>query len=254
MRHGVYFLHDGNIIIRVEDSVFRIHRYFLTRESQHFRSLFNVPYRDPPGTSEANPVVLDDVTSEAFADFLWIFYNDKYSIYTATPEKWQRILALAQKWKFGQVEELCVRELEKLTIPAVEKIKIYQDFSLNPELLYDSYVELITRPEPLELEEGMRLEPLTSLKIARARELRIARVLGPDRATSLFGPAALQSQEPETRSVIRDVFELQGPAPAPPTATAEQNPASDDHVDEVPPTRRQPRRGGSRGTASDIFR
>ncbi|KAH9177503.1 hypothetical protein EDB89DRAFT_2194672 [Lactarius sanguifluus] len=119
----------------------------------------------------------------------------------------------------GRVVEsvtLCVRELEKLPIPPVEKIKIYQDFNLNPEYLYDSYVALITRPEPLELDEGKKLELLTSLKIARARELRLARVLGPDGAASLFDPAALQLQEPETRSVIRDVFELQGPAPAPP--------------------------------------
>ncbi|KAH9006316.1 hypothetical protein EDB86DRAFT_2794656 [Lactarius hatsudake] len=213
MRHRVYFLPDGDVIIKVEDNVFRIHRFFLTRESKHFRSLFNVAYRDPPGTSEANPVVLEDATSEAFADFLWVFYNHEYSIYNATLEKWQRILALAQKWGFIQVERLCVRELENLTIPAVEKIKIYQDFNLNPELLYDAYVELITRPEPLQMDEGMKLELLTSLKIARAREL--ARTLSPDGATSLFGPATLQLQEPEIRSVIRDVFELQGPAPAP---------------------------------------
>ncbi|KAH9042763.1 hypothetical protein EDB85DRAFT_2271580 [Lactarius pseudohatsudake] len=250
MRHGVYFLFEGDIIIRVEDSIFRVHRYFLTRESTHFRSLFSSSYRDPPGTTEANPVVLEDATSEAFADFLWVFYNPEYSIYIATPEKWQRILALAQKWKFIQVEKLCERELEKLTIPPVDKIKIYQDFGLNPELLYDSYAELITRREPLELDEGEKLELITSLKISRARELRLARALGPDGVTSLFGPAALQSQEPEIQSVIKDVFGLQGPAPAPtssppqPTATAEQNPASDVHVDEVPQTRRQNRRGG----------
>ncbi|KAH9067763.1 hypothetical protein EDB87DRAFT_1585217 [Lactarius vividus] len=259
MRHRVYFLLDGDIVIRVDDCVFRVHRFFLTRESSHFRSLFNVSRRDPPGTSESNPVVVDDATSEAFGDFLWVFYNHEYSIYNATLEKWQRILALAQKWGFVQVEKLCVRELERLTIPPVDKIKIYQDFNLNPELLYDSYVELIIRPEPLRLDEGVKLELLTSLKIARAREL--ARALGPDGATSSFGPAALQLQEPEIRSVMKDVFELQGPAPAPTssppqsTATAEQNPANDDHVDEAPQTRRQTRRGGSRATASpDIFR
>jgi hypothetical protein len=35
----------------------------------------SVPCRDPPGLSETNPVVLDDATSEGFADLLWIFYN-----------------------------------------------------------------------------------------------------------------------------------------------------------------------------------
>ncbi|KAH9177505.1 hypothetical protein EDB89DRAFT_1844593 [Lactarius sanguifluus] len=218
LRHGVYFFHDGDIIIRVEDSVFRIHRFFLTRESKHFRAMFmtNVPSRDPPGTSESNPLVLKDATSEAFADFLWVFYNHEYSVYSATLEKWKRILALAQEWGFIQVERLCVRELENLTIPPVEKIKIYQDFNLNPDLLYDSYVELTTRPEPLNLEEGKKLELLTSLKIARAREL--VRALAPDGATSSSGPATVQLQESDIQSVIKDVFGLQGPAPAPVTS------------------------------------
>ncbi|KAH9008268.1 hypothetical protein EDB83DRAFT_2323193 [Lactarius deliciosus] len=217
VRHGVYFFHDGDIIIRVEDTVFRIHKFFLTRESKHFWAIFmtNVPSRDPPGSSELNPVVLKDATSEAFADFLWVFYNHEYSIYSATLEKWKRILALAQEWGFIQVERLCVRELEKLSIPPVEKIKIYQDFNLNPELLYDSYEELVTRLEPLALEEGMKLELLTSLKIARAREL--ARALAPDGATSSSGPATIELQESDIQSVIRDVFGLQGPGPAPVT-------------------------------------
>ncbi|KAI9441498.1 hypothetical protein H4582DRAFT_1933096 [Lactarius indigo] len=216
MRHTVYFFRDGDIMIRVEDTVFCVHRFFLTRESNHFRSMFitGAPYRDPPGSSEANPVMLNDATSSAFADLLWVFYNDEYSIYRADLEKWTRILGLAQQWGFVKVEKLCVRELEKMTIPPVDKIKVYQDFNLNPDLLYDSYVELITRLEPLNLEEGTKLELSTSLKIARARELRFARALGPDGVTSWFGPAAIQSQESEIQSDIQDVFGLQGPVPA----------------------------------------
>ncbi|KAH8996797.1 hypothetical protein EDB92DRAFT_1530037 [Lactarius akahatsu] len=183
VRHQIYFFPDGDIMIRVEDTVFCIHTYFLTRESNRFRLMFisTVPCRrcrEPPGTSESNPLVLRDATSEAFADLLWVFYNPEYFNYSgATLEKWKRILALAQQWGFVQVEKLCVQELEKLTIPPVEKIKIYQDFNLNPELLYDSYVELVTRPEHLNLEEGGKVGFLTSMKITHAREL--ARATGP---------------------------------------------------------------------------
>ena len=58
--------------------MFRVHRYFLERESAYFRLRLEKsshPQRDPPGSSEANPLVLDDATSEAFARFLWVFYN-----------------------------------------------------------------------------------------------------------------------------------------------------------------------------------
>ncbi|KAH9177504.1 hypothetical protein EDB89DRAFT_1412929 [Lactarius sanguifluus] len=254
VRHELYFFPDGDTIIRVEDSVFRIHRFFLTRESNHFWSMFltTVPCRIPPGSSESNPVVLSGATSEAFADLLWVFYNREYSIYSATLEKWKRILALARKWGFFQVEKLCVRELEKLIIPPVEKIQIYQYFNLSPDLLRSSYVALAIRAEPLEFEEGKKLGDSTSLKITRAREL--ARGPGPDGATS---SATIQLQESEIQLVVKDIFRLHGLAPAPPTATARQTPTSDDHltVDEVvPQTQRQTQRSASRApVSSDII-
>ncbi|KAH8996794.1 hypothetical protein EDB92DRAFT_1942404 [Lactarius akahatsu] len=254
VRHELYFFPDGDTIIRVEDSVFRIHRFFLTRESNYFWSMFltTVPCRVPPGSSESNPVVLSGATSEAFADLLWVFYNH------ATLEKWMRILALARKWGFFRVEKLCVRELEKLTIPPVEKIQIYQYFNLNPDLLRSSYVALTIRDEPLEFEEGKKLGDSTSLKIIRAREL--ARGPGPDGAAS---SATLQLQETEIQLVVKDIFRLHGSAPAPtpspprPMATARQTSTSDDHatVDEVvPQTQRQTQKSASRATvSSDII-
>ncbi|KAH9006321.1 hypothetical protein EDB86DRAFT_3143778 [Lactarius hatsudake] len=224
VRHEIYFFPDGDVIIRVEGTVFCVHTYFLTRESNRFRSMIIsiVPCRrcrETPGTSESNPIVLRDATSEAFADLLWVFYNPEYSNYSgATLEKWKRILALAQQWGFVQVEQLCVRELEKLTIPPVEKVKIYQDFNLNPELLYDSCVELVIRPEPLNLEEGRKLGLLTSMKIAHARER--ARATAPDGATSSSrrpGSATIQLQVSEIQLAIRDIFRSWGSAPAPVT-------------------------------------
>jgi hypothetical protein len=92
-------------------------------------------------------------------------------------------LTLAQRWGFFQVEKLCIRELEKLSIPPVEKIQLYQHFKIDPNLLHASYVALTIRPEPLDIEEGNKLELPTSLKIARARELARA----PGGVTDFFG-------------------------------------------------------------------
>ncbi|KAH9047303.1 hypothetical protein EDB84DRAFT_506568 [Lactarius hengduanensis] len=239
--HEIYFFPDGDIVIRVEDTVFCVHTFFLTRESNHFRSTFisTVPCQhcqEPPGT-ESNPIVLRDATSEAFAELLWVFYNREYSNYNATLERWKRILALAHQWGFVQVKKLCVQELEKLTIPPVEKIKIYQDYNLNPDHLYDSYVELVTRLEPLNLEEGKKLGFLTSLKITHARQL--ACTTGPDGATSSSGS--------EIQLAIRDIFRLWGSAPAPPMTTDRQSQTSDDHVDEIVP---QTRSASQRATIS----
>jgi len=95
VRHQEYFFRDGDTTIRVcrsctltlglnipipqvEDNMFRIHKHFLTRESRHFHSMLvppAIPCRDPPGSSETNPIVLKDATSEGFAGLLWVFYN-----------------------------------------------------------------------------------------------------------------------------------------------------------------------------------
>ncbi|KAH9975552.1 hypothetical protein BGW80DRAFT_104515 [Lactifluus volemus] len=171
--HQEYFFSEADVMFRVENMLFRVHKRFFIRESPYFQSLFaipGIPCEDPPGTSKTNPVVLNDITSEGFESLLWVFYNPKYSIYDASVEKWQMILTLAQKWTFKEVEQLCIRELERLTISPVEKIHIYQTFKLDRRLLLKSYMELTTRSDPLDIEEGHKLGIETSLQIARARE------------------------------------------------------------------------------------
>lgn len=63
--------------------MFRVHRYFLERESSYFRLRLDNstrPDREAPGSSELNPLVLDEATSDAFACFLWVFYNPYVTI------------------------------------------------------------------------------------------------------------------------------------------------------------------------------
>ena len=106
-------------------------------------------------------------------------------------------MVLAQRWGFREVEGLCIRELENLSIPPVEKIQIYQDFKIDRSRLLSSFAALTKRPDPLSLEEGKKVGLETALQIARAREL--------SRGTSTK-PSAILLNEPELRSAIRDVF------------------------------------------------
>jgi hypothetical protein len=108
-------------------------------------------------------------------------------------------LALAQKWEFKEVEQLCIRQLENLPISPVEKINIYQACHLDRSLLADSFEELTLRPEPLTLEDGNKLGMETTIQIARAREL----TRGSNHNTKL---SIIQMNDSELRSVIQDVF------------------------------------------------
>ncbi|KAH9998757.1 hypothetical protein BJV77DRAFT_980200 [Russula vinacea] len=187
-RHREYFLADGDVIFKVENTVFRVHKYFFQRESSYFRLLFRSPSPCnnpplPPGSSETNPVVLRTQQARPLLAFA-----GQYSIYTATVERWTDILDLAQRWAFKEVEQLCIRELQKLSIPPVEKIRIYQEFRLD---------RLTARPEPLSLEEGHKLGIETSLQIVQARELYRG---------SGTRASVVQLNDSELRSVIQDAF------------------------------------------------
>jgi hypothetical protein len=62
----------------VENTLFRVHRYFFTRDSAFFRT--KLPHPPAPGevtkgTADNNPLVLEDALQVDFERFLWVFYN-----------------------------------------------------------------------------------------------------------------------------------------------------------------------------------
>jgi hypothetical protein len=122
-------------------------------------------------------------------------------VYTTTIEKWVEILDLAQKWNFREVQQLCIREMQKLPIEPVDKIHIYQAFHLDRTLLAESFAKLTIRPQPLNLDEGNKLGIETTLQIAQARELSRGSHSGTK--TSI-----IQLNDSELRLVIRDAFAL----------------------------------------------
>ena len=65
-------------IQQVENTLFRVHRYFFARDSAWFRD--KLPYPLPPGettkgSSDNLPLVLEGITKTEFERFLWVFYN-----------------------------------------------------------------------------------------------------------------------------------------------------------------------------------
>ena len=113
------------------------------------------------------------------------------------------ILDLAQKWGFKQVEQLCIRELERLALSPVDRIEIYQRHKLDDTLLIDSFEELTTREDPIGMDEGLKLGLRTSLKIACARE----KSRGPDTG-GLRSPSTVRLSPTDLRGLISEIFQL----------------------------------------------
>jgi hypothetical protein len=62
----------------VEDCRFRVHRYFFERESTFFKDKLAAPAlpgESRLGSNESSAIILEDILSSEFAQFLWVFYN-----------------------------------------------------------------------------------------------------------------------------------------------------------------------------------
>jgi len=142
----------------VEDTRYRVHRFFFEDHSEEFAVKYKLPERDS-GTMAY--VRLNDVTTRDFEQLLNIFYPSTLaSPYpnTKTVEDWTSILRLSTKWKFSSLRELAVQRLLEITSP-IDKVVLGHTFDL-PEWLPLAYAQLCERNIPLTVEEGKRLGEL----------------------------------------------------------------------------------------------
>jgi hypothetical protein len=116
--HPDYYLPGGDLFIKVDNTLFRVHLYFFTRESDLWRNLLGSTTQ---GRTANHPIDLvqqlncyPTPTADTFANFLWVFYNPRYSIYNATQEVWEKIHDHAVGWHFREIERLSWREIDRI--------------------------------------------------------------------------------------------------------------------------------------------
>ncbi|KAF5381162.1 hypothetical protein D9757_009406 [Collybiopsis confluens] len=172
-----FFLTGGDLHVVVKEVRFRVHSYFFVRESQHFKQRLAISDAydlQGNGSSIGSAVVLDeyDITPEEFESFLKVFYNPKYYFYDLERplEEWSAILKLSNLWGFENAKDLAINELEKLEIPLVDRIVLYQDHDVDSALRVPLYVELAAREATLDHDESARLGFRTAIVIFQARE------------------------------------------------------------------------------------
>ncbi|KAH9072813.1 hypothetical protein EDB83DRAFT_133343 [Lactarius deliciosus] len=100
-RHELYYIHGGDVVFDVENTLFRVHRYFFIRDSLWFHD--KLPYPLPPGeitkgSSDNLPLTLEGVSRIDFERLLWVFYNPlahfSYCLSLLFDATFQKILTL----------------------------------------------------------------------------------------------------------------------------------------------------------------
>jgi hypothetical protein len=117
-------------------------------------------------------------------------------------------LDLAHQWKFAEVKNLVVRELQKMDINPVDRIQLYHTYDVDKNYLVESYTSLSTRDAPLNKFEGLKLGLETVLTIAAARE----RVRSRPSSGGLFSPMPADVRDEEVEHIVKEVFGVPPPA------------------------------------------
>lgn len=172
-RHHEYYLVGADLHIVVQKTLFRVHGHFFSRESPIFHRKIDPasPEHVKNGRSDSDPIMLEGVSPKEFENFLWVFYNPKYSIYEKDVDGWKDILYLADKWQFPEVKELAVRELQKKRdVDVVDKIALYQHYNVDRRHLVPLYAQLCERPHSLVRTEAEALGLDTTVLIAATRQ------------------------------------------------------------------------------------
>ncbi|KAF9059592.1 hypothetical protein BDP27DRAFT_1341197 [Rhodocollybia butyracea] len=164
-------MNGGDLYFQAGNGLFKVHRYFFERESPKFQEMLSrpPPTGQQPYGSLNNPVVLD-VSSEEFQQFLWVFYNPAFSYEEANTDDWACILRLACKFRFPEVKQLAVRNLENIELDLVDRISLYQDSAADEDLLIPLYAQLCARDRTLSLPETHKLGYETAVMVFQARE------------------------------------------------------------------------------------
>ncbi|KAJ3796000.1 hypothetical protein GGU11DRAFT_173187 [Lentinula aff. detonsa] len=170
-KHPRFYFSDGNVVFRIEDTLYRIHRYFFQRDSLVFEAMFSLPVpvgERPEGEAEDRPIRLDGVECRDFDHLLSLMYPKDFGSYElSTIEDWKSVLKLATQWDFDSMRKLAIKHLA-LIASSADLVILGHQYDVTQWLL-PRYIELCVRDETLTLEEGRKLGVDTVVTINQIR-------------------------------------------------------------------------------------
>ncbi|KAL0952880.1 hypothetical protein HGRIS_007099 [Hohenbuehelia grisea] len=177
-RHAEYHIEDGNIILLVEKTLFKVHRHFLVTQSPVFKDMLGMPVSTEDedvaveGLSDDNPITLPGDKADDFASLLWMFYNPSVTTYDASITRWKGVLTLADKYQMDQLLRSSVRALGNIpnALSPIEKIALREKHNIEKEWALDAYYDICKRRTPPTAAEGCEIGARVWALINEARE------------------------------------------------------------------------------------
>lgn len=180
-RHDEYYFEDGSVVLLVEDTLFRVHRYYFTRESQIFADMFSLPTGGMPtsgtmeGKSDSLPIEIPGVTKLEMESFLGFVYFGMHDESAPALESWIALLSFSTRFICDKIRARSIREIETFQsrVEPIERIVLAVRHNV-PQWLSGAYQELCQRHDTLSEEEGEKLGLSTVIKLMKAREMLLS--------------------------------------------------------------------------------
>ncbi|KAG9126564.1 hypothetical protein FRC07_002974 [Ceratobasidium sp. 392] len=169
-RHSEFYMDDSLVVIQIEETLFKVHRYLL-EQSEAYNDIFGGPSEDPEwGTIPQKPYMLEDITASDFECLLKVLYARQFTTRQLTPETSLITSAfrLAHKWKFKDLIAYLLPLLEK-ELNDVDKVAFSREFNIK-ESLVTAHTNLCLRTEPFTTDEAVKLGVHSLLLIYRLRD------------------------------------------------------------------------------------
>ncbi|KAF7295952.1 BTB domain-containing protein [Mycena kentingensis (nom. inval.)] len=199
--HPRFYFPDGTVVFRVENTLYRIHRYFFQRDSPVFAAMFSLPQPQIGGPHEGapehpeNPIILEGVRAIDFDRFLGVLYPLDFGSHDSrSADEWASVLSLATRWDFSSLRTLAITQLNALVSAPAERIALAREYHI-PGWRAPAYVALCTQAGPLSIAEGRLLGLDDMVRVAHVRE-------------TVRYPTNLKHHHDAIAALVRDVFGL----------------------------------------------
>jgi len=124
-RHSTYYIADGNTVLQVESTLFRVHRSMLVKDKSAFETMFSLEAytqntesgpsssQTSEGDSDENPIRLQGDKADEFSALMWSLYSLPYEIMNGQANDIQLIhlARISHKYQFRSTESWALAAL-----------------------------------------------------------------------------------------------------------------------------------------------
>lgn len=172
--HPFYF-EDSLVVLKVEQQIYKVHRYFLVRESEFFQTMFSLPQGDSAtaeGVDDEHPICILDTPTAEFENLLRFLYFGMQHDYRPTIADWIATLSISTRLIFPKVRKRTIVEL-------TSRLNEIDPFDLiGSAIKYDvqqwlkpAYTRIVTRDDPITHAEAQTIPFHMVIMLMRSREL-----------------------------------------------------------------------------------